>query len=148
MNKLVGVRWGDLKEEIRERLFENATIWDDVQDGECIYDLTSNLSVRGYVKCINKEEGDYEYIIEDDAIIYDPSEGLIESPRKVVLEINEVMTFAEATQRWGLADSTLRKLATTNKLLEGLDFRKSGKVWLIAKEAMERIYGEEKCHKE
>ena len=56
MNKLVGVRWGDLKEEIRERLFENATIWDDVQDGECIYDLTSNLSVRGYVKCINKEE--------------------------------------------------------------------------------------------
>lgn len=148
MNKLVGVRWGDLKEEIRERLFENATIWDDVQDGECIYDLTSNLSVRGYVKCINKEEGDYEYIIEDDAIIYDPSEGLIESPRKVVLEINEVMTFAEATQRWGLADSTLRKLATTNKLLEGLDFRKSGKVWLITKEAMERIYGEEKCHKE
>ena len=148
MNKLVGVRWGDLKEEVRERLFENSTIWDDVQDGECIYDLTSNLSVRGYVKCINKEEGDYEYIIEDDAIIYNPSEGLIESTRKVVLEINEVMTFAEATQRWGLADSTLRKLATTNKLLEGLDFRKSGKVWLITKEAMERIYGEEKCHKE
>ena len=148
MNKLVGVRWGDLKEEVRERLFENSTIWDDVQDGECIYDLTSNLSVRGYVKCINKEEGDYEYIIEDDAIIYDPSEGLIESPRKVVLEINEVMTFAEATQRWGLADSTLRKLATTNKLLEGLDFRKSGKVWLITRDAMKRIYGEEKCHKE
>ena len=147
MNKLVGVRWGDLKEEIRERLFENATIWDDVQDGECIYDLTSNLSVRGYVKCINKEEGDYEYIIEDDAIIYNPSDGIISEPKKVILEINEVMTFAEATQRWGLADSTLRKLATTNKLLEGLDFRKSGKVWLITKEAMERIYGEEKCHK-
>ena len=148
MNKLVGVRWGDLKEEIRERLFENATIWDDVQDGECIYDLTSNLSVGGYVKCINKEEGDYEYIIEDDAIIYNPSDGIISEPKKVILEINEVMTFAEATQRWGLADSTLRKLATTNKLLEGLDFRKSGKVWLITKEAMERIYGEEKCHKE
>ena len=148
MNKLVGVRWGDLKEEVRERLFENSTIWDDVQDGECIYDLTSNLSVRGYVKCINKEEGDYEYIIEDDAIIYNPSEGIISEPKKVILEINEVMTFAEATQRWGLADSTLRKLATTNKLLEGLDFRKSGKVWLITKEAMERIYGEEKCHKE
>ena len=148
MNKLVGVRWGDLKEEVREKLFENSTIWDDVQDGECIYDLTSNLSVRGYVKCINKEEGDYEYIIEDDAIIYNPSDGIISEPKKVILEINEVMTFAEATQRWGLADSTLRKLATTNKLLEGLDFRKSGKVWLITKEAMERIYGEEKCHKE
>ena len=148
MNKLVGVRWGDLKEEVRERLFENATIWDDVQDGECIYDLTSNLSVRGYVKCINKEEGDYEYIIEDDAIIYNPSDGIISEPKKVILEINEVMTFAEATQRWGLADSTLRKLATTNKLLEGLDFRKSGKVWLITRDAMKRIYGEEKCHKE
>lgn len=148
MNRLVGVRWGDLKEEVRQRLFENSTIWDDVQDGECIYDLTSDLAVRGYVKCINKEEGDYEYIIEDDAIIYDPSEGIVERPKKVVLKINEVMTFAEATERWGLADSTLRKLATTNKLLEGLDFRKSGKVWLITRDAMERTYGDEKCHKE
>lgn len=58
--------------------------------------------------------------------------------------INEIMTFAEATERWGLADSTLRKLITTNKLIEGFDYRKSGKVWLITKDAMIKIYGEER----
>lgn len=55
--------------------------------------------------------------------------------------INEIMTFAEATEKWGLADSTLRKLVKTDKIKEGIDYRKSGKVWLITKEAMERIYG-------
>jgi hypothetical protein len=58
--------------------------------------------------------------------------------------LETVMTFAEATEKWGLKDSTLRKLATTEKLKEGIDYRKSGKVWLITKEAMIRIYGEQK----
>ncbi|WP_297994153.1 helix-turn-helix domain-containing protein [uncultured Clostridium sp.] len=51
------------------------------------------------------------------------------------------MTFAEAAERWGLADSTLRKLVTTDKLEEGIDYRKSGKVWLITEGAMIKIYG-------
>ncbi len=56
--------------------------------------------------------------------------------------LNEVMTFAEASEKWGLNDSTLRKLVTTGKLVEGVDFRKSGqRAWLITKKAMERIYG-------
>ena len=56
--------------------------------------------------------------------------------------IKEVLTFAEASKKWGLADSTLRKLVTTDKLEEGIDYRKSGSTWLITKEAMIRIYGE------
>lgn len=56
--------------------------------------------------------------------------------------INEIMTFAEATEKWGLADSTLRKLVKTDKIKENVDYRKSGKVWLITKSAMEKIYGE------
>lgn len=79
MNKLIGVRWGDLSEETRDFLFENSTVWEDVKDGPCIYDLTEDLAVVGYVKCINKEEGDYEYIIEDNAIIYNPEDGKIQN---------------------------------------------------------------------
>ena len=60
------------------------------------------------------------------------------------LEMQKEMTFAEATERWGLADSTLRKLVTTDKLQEGIDYRKSGKVWLITKKAMKKVYGEPK----
>lgn len=55
--------------------------------------------------------------------------------------INEVMTFAEATKLWGLSESTLRSSTRTKKLIEGVDFRKSGKVWLITREAMIRVYG-------
>jgi hypothetical protein len=58
--------------------------------------------------------------------------------------LHKVMTFAEATEKWGLADSTLRKLVTTDKLTEGVDYRKSGKVWIITEEAMIKIYGEPK----
>ena len=56
--------------------------------------------------------------------------------------LNEVMTFAEATEKWGLGESTLRSTVNTNKLIEGIDYRKSGKVWLVTYNAMLREYGE------
>lgn len=56
----------------------------------------------------------------------------------------EVFSFAEATLLWGLKDSTLRKLVKTDRIKEGTDYRKSGGVWIITKEAMLRLYGEQK----
>ena len=63
---------------------------------------------------------------------------------KDINNIKTVLTFAEASHRWGLNDSTLRKLVNTNKLQENIDYRKSGKVWLITKSAMIKLYGEPK----
>lgn len=63
---------------------------------------------------------------------------------KVFEKLNDVMTFSEASEKWGLGESTLRSVIRTNKLTEGIDYRKSGKVWLITKEAMQRLYGEPK----
>ena len=57
------------------------------------------------------------------------------------ITLNDILTFAEAAEIWGIDSSTLRHLATKDKLKEGTDYRKSGKVWLITKEAMERLYG-------
>lgn len=59
-------------------------------------------------------------------------------------KINEVMTFSEAAERWNISMSTLRMMARTNRAIEGVDIRKSGKVWLITIDAMKRLYGEEK----
>ena len=56
--------------------------------------------------------------------------------------IKEVMTFAEATQRWKLKDSTLRKVVERN-LFVAEEARKSKGVWLITKEAMIKHYGKE-----
>ena len=57
-------------------------------------------------------------------------------------DINNIMTFSEAAERWNISISTLRMMARTNRTINGVDIRKSGKVWLITKECMERLYGE------
>ncbi len=56
--------------------------------------------------------------------------------------LDEIMTLVEATEKWGLADSTLRKLLTTDKLISNVDYKKSGKATLITKRAMIKIYGD------
>lgn len=56
--------------------------------------------------------------------------------------IDEVMTFGEATKLWKLGNSTLRMMAKTDRLVEGVDYRKSERAWLITKTAMEKLYGE------
>lgn len=56
-------------------------------------------------------------------------------------ELYKVLTFSEASAKWNLNESTLRKAVNTDRLIEGEDYRKSGKVWLIRKETMEKLYG-------
>lgn len=63
------------------------------------------------------------------------------------MDINDIMTFAEACESWGLGASTLRTRILNGAfkdLSEGIDYRKSGKVWLITKSAMIKLYGEPK----
>lgn len=57
--------------------------------------------------------------------------------------LEKVMTFAEATKRWGLGHSTLREAAKHSRFLPG-ETRKSGGTWLVTEEAMRRLYGEPK----
>lgn len=51
-------------------------------------------------------------------------------------------SFAEATQKWNLKDSTLRKAVATGKLIEGEDCKKFGSAWIVKETAMIREYGE------
>ena len=52
-----------------------------------------------------------------------------------------LLSFKEATDRWGLNESTLRKAVTYGKLVEGVDCKKFGKQWIVTKQAMIREYG-------
>ena len=55
--------------------------------------------------------------------------------------LNEVFTLKEASQLYRLGESTLRATTIKSKrLIEGIDFRKSGSTWLISKAAMDRLY--------
>ncbi|MTI53798.1 helix-turn-helix domain-containing protein [Geosporobacter ferrireducens] len=57
--------------------------------------------------------------------------------------IFSILTLKEAAQLWELDDSTLRHAIKQGKFRED-EHRKSGGTWIITKEAMIRIYGEQK----
>ena len=63
--------------------------------------------------------------------------------------IDEVMTTAEAAERWGISAITVKQACSGQKGLpprfkEGEEFRKSGRTWLVTRTGMERLYGKEK----
>lgn len=141
MNRLIGVKWGALPEETKDDLLERVNCidgitGDDVGCGECIVDLTDELSVSG------KIEND-ELIIDDEAIIYSPEEGLVlEAVELPMLDINNVMTVTEASERWGITEGAIRAAIKTKKFILGIDYRKAGRITLISVSSMERVYGE------
>ena len=58
-----------------------------------------------------------------------------------VTPFDGLMAFTDATQLWGLNESTLRKAISYGKLIDGVDACKYGKQWVISIEAMKREYG-------
>ena len=52
-----------------------------------------------------------------------------------------LISVGDATQLWGLSESTLRKAVAYGKLVNGIDVCKYGKQWVISRASMEREYG-------
>jgi len=52
-----------------------------------------------------------------------------------------LMAFSDATELWGLNESTLRKAITYGKLVNGVDVCKFGKQWVVSVDSMKREYG-------
>ena len=53
-----------------------------------------------------------------------------------------LMAFSDATELWGLNESTLRKAIIYGKLINGVDVCKFGKQWVVSVKAMKREYGQ------
>ena len=49
---------------------------------------------------------------------------------------------SDASELWGLSESTLRKAIVYGKIVPGVDARKYGKQWVVNRDAMVREYGE------
>ena len=73
MEKYIGKKWKQLTKEEQDILLSKASPF-ECSVGECIIDLTDDLSVIGEV--IDTEEERY-IEIDDNAIIYNPEEGII-----------------------------------------------------------------------
>ena len=58
----------------------------------------------------------------------------------------EVVTAPEAAALWGLDDSTVKKACQAGRFATH-EARKTGKVWLVTKDGMERVYGPKKLRR-
>ncbi len=60
-------------------------------------------------------------------------------------ELDDVMTTQEAAERWNVTADALKQNCrgrVKNGFKEG-EFKKSGKMWLVTRQGMERLYGKE-----
>lgn len=83
--------------------------------------------------------GGYGVIWNDDLDL--SCNELYENGETVQTPFDGLMAFTDATELWGLNESTLRKAIAYGKLRNGIDACKYGKQWVISAEAMRREYG-------
>ena len=86
--------------------------------------------------------GGYGIIWNDDIDL--SCDELFENGKTVETPFDNLMAFTDATELWGLNESTLRKAISYGKLVTGIDACKYGKQWVISTEAMRREYGSPK----
>ena len=91
---------------------------------------------------VEVDVGGYGIVWNDDLDL--SCDELFESGETVVTPFDGLMAFTDATQLWGLNESTLRKAIAYGKLVSGVDACKYGKQWVISTEAMKREYGQPK----
>lgn len=89
--------------------------------------------------CVSVDVGGYGIIWNDELDL--SCDELWENGTTVETPFDGLMAFSDATELWGLNESTLRKAITYGKLVNGVDVCKFGKQWVVSIEAMEREYG-------
>lgn len=65
---------------------------------------------------------------------------VISTPLQV--NLNSVFTAQEAAALWNITEGAIRKAIASKRLKIGVDYRKAGRITLVSREAMERLYGE------
>ncbi len=89
---------------------------------------------------VEVDTGGYGVIWNDEIDL--SCDELWEHGTEVKTPFDGLMSFSDASELWGLSESTLRKAISYGKLTAGVDARKYGKQWIVTREAMLREYGE------
>ena len=114
-----------------------------------IYDVTplfSKIPAFSYLKKhpeefsgVSVDVGGYGVVWND---LLDLScDELWENGTQVDTPFDGLLALSDATELWGLSESTLRKAIAYGKLVNGVDVCKFGKQWVVSFTAMEREYG-------
>ena len=89
--------------------------------------------------CVTVDVGGYGIVWNDELDL--SCDELWVNGVQVDTPFDGLMAFSDATELWGLNESTLRKAITYGKLVNGIDVCKFGKQWVVSVEAMKREYG-------
>lgn len=92
--------------------------------------------------CVGVDVGGYGIIWGDDLDL--SCDELWEHGEQVATPFDGLLSFGDASELWGLNESTLRKAVSYGKLVNGVDVCKFGKQWVVSAAAMKRAYGEAK----
>ena len=103
------------------------------------------LSEPGQFYDVSVDTGGYGIVWSDTIDL--SCDELFDNGVQVDSPFDNLMSFGDATQLWGLNESTLRTAIVYGKLINGVDVCKFGKQWVITMEAMKREYGEPKDFK-
>lgn len=89
--------------------------------------------------CVTVDVGGYGIVWNDELDL--SCDELWDNGVRVDTPFDGLMSFSDATELWGLNESTLRKAIAYGKLVDGVDVCKFGKQWVVSIEAMKREYG-------
>lgn len=89
--------------------------------------------------CVTVDISGYGIIWGDDLDL--SCDELWENGIVVETPFDGLMALSDATELWGLNESTLRKAISYGKLVNGVDVCKFGKQWVVSVDAMKREYG-------
>ena len=88
--------------------------------------------------CVSVDTGGYGVVWNDDLDL--SCDELWANGTPVETPFDGLMAFSDATELWGLNESTLRKAISYGKLVNGVDVCKFGKQWVVSIDAMRREY--------
>lgn len=115
------------------KLYDVNTLFDKIA---AFHYLTENPAE---FECVSVDVGGYGVIWNDDLDL--SCDELWENGITVKTPFDGLLAFSDATELWGLNESTLRKAISYGKLVNGIDVCKFGKQWVVSAEAMQREYG-------
>ena len=114
-----------------------------------VYDVRQLFDRFPVFKSLEATPGSFSRVCVDvggHGIIWDDDldlscDELWENGNEVKTPFDGLMAFSDATELWGLNESTLRKAISYGKLKNGIDVCKFGKQWVVSAAAMQREYG-------
>ena len=90
-------------------------------------------------ECVSVDVGGYGIVWNDDLDL--SCDEIWDNGTKISTPFDGLIALSDATELWGLNESTLRKAIVYKKFIIGVDVCKFGKQWVVSDSAMEREYG-------